>query len=61
MPHACLTASCVAVRTHLLRLQLGLLLVPDAAIGSAFRQVLGLKSQKSFKVRVGRSSVNMEH
>ena len=42
MPHACLAASRVAVRTHLLRQQLGMLHVADAVIGSFFRQILHL-------------------
>ena len=46
MPHACLTASCVAVRTHvLLHQQLGLPTVADAVILSLFRQ-FSVKSLK---------------
>ena len=53
MPHACLTAYCVAVQTHTLSIdqQLGLFHVVDAVIGFFFfRQFLLLKSQKVVKI-----------
>ena len=46
MPHALLTASRVAARTHLLRQQVGLLHVADAVIVSFFQQFFRLKSQR---------------
>ena len=46
MPHACLTVFCAAVRTHLLRQQLGLLHVADAEVVIFFRQPFCLKSQR---------------
>ena len=44
MPHACLTASGAAVRTHLLHQSLGLLHLADVVIVSCFLQFLRLKS-----------------
>lgn len=41
-----LSFSCVAIRTHLLRQQLGLLHVTNAVIGSFFRHCFSVRSQR---------------